>query len=142
LALQREVTGYGRVEEDGNRNENTWQNWLKRENTELYTYMRTVQNPLWHSHSYRRLLRRWTIPYPRPLYLYTHSRSDVPRVISGCATPQMTSGNPNFPPNLDIQPLGSEGWQQYEAIQRYGIAGRVWHVRLEAQLILGRRPNC
>lgn len=45
-------------------------------------------------------------------------------------------GDPNFPPNLAIKPLhldSSSGdqidaWKQDEAIQRYGIAGRVWHV--------------
>jgi hypothetical protein len=53
--------------------------------------------------------------------------------------------DPNFPANLDISPLaialsqpragGSRSndapdqWGQRDAIQKYGIAGRVWYVR-------------
>ena len=43
----------------------------------------------------------------------------------------MPMSDPNFPPRLDIKPLGVDGWEggietQREAVVSYGIAGRVW----------------
>lgn len=44
--------------------------------------------------------------------------------------------DPNFPSNLDIKPLHftskdeKDVWNQSDAIERYGIAGRIWHVPL------------
>jgi hypothetical protein len=41
----------------------------------------------------------------------------------------MNVNDPNFPPNLNIRPFdapGSVRLGQKEAIEKYGIAGRVW----------------